>query len=181
MQPKLKMLQMPVAPAVKYFQCFFFFLINWHIFIIHCYSQRLNVNNAEICLVQQHEWDTSCINLSQAVSLNSILFVFEIWKIWILCLGGEKVSCWDFPGQLSQLKCYLFFVIAWLKHQCKYFCVVCSARTRSRYECVTLGVNNHYQLKPLKVCVFFFCFHGYSRLIFFTFFFSHGAWLTFSR
>lgn len=49
---------------------------------------------------------------------------------------------------------FFFFVISWLKHQSKYFCAVCSARTRSRFESVTLGVNNHYQLKLLKVCVF---------------------------
>lgn len=82
-----------------------------------------------------------------------------------------------------------FFGLSWLKHQSKYFYAVCSVRTRSCFESVTLGVNHHYQLKPLKVCfsppsmvtqgkvVFFFFFKPPSM----THFFSIGTDLAFIR
>lgn len=99
-------------------------------------------------------------------SLNSILFVCEIWKIWILCLGGENVPCWDFPGQLSQLKWYFFFPLfcnKLAKTSVQIFlCRLFSENKKSFWVCHT-GCQQSLAVKATESVCFSPSFHGYPR------------------
>lgn len=120
-------------------------------------------------------------------SLNSILFVFEIWKIWILFLGGENVSYWDFPGQLSQFKWSLFFCNKLAKPSVQIFlCRLFSENKKSFWVCHT-GCQQSLPVKAAEsVCFSPPSMVTQGQLFFFkpssmTHFFSIGTDLAFMR